>query len=191
MKAEEIESYLSQLGQELANGGVKKPIRILMIGGAYMLLLLDAPRTTDDVDFFWLEEDDEVLQKNIYAFRDAVEIVVANNKGLDIDWINYMTHWLMLGQVTIPRGRVWKRFGPLYVHVPSKEFVLALKIIAGRTKDMTDLDILYRQTKIRTQQQAQELLDRYMPPEIQEANAEDIEKSFQRLLGKGKKYEDL
>ena len=149
MKAEEIERYLSQLGEELASSGVQKPIHILMIGGAYMLLLLNAPRTTDDVDFFWLEKDEEVLQQEIYALRDGIEVVAEKN-NLEIDWLNYMTHLLMYDQVIIPKGKLWKRFGPLHVHVPSNEYILALKIIAGRDKDVEDMHILYRQTKIRT-----------------------------------------
>lgn len=84
MKAEEIERYLSQLGEELASKGIQKPIHILMIGGAYMLLMLNAPRTTDDVDFFWLEKDEEVLQQEIYALRDGIEAVAEKNK-LDIE----------------------------------------------------------------------------------------------------------
>ena len=39
MQARDIERHLAQLGQELADRGVQKPIRVLMIGGAYMLLL--------------------------------------------------------------------------------------------------------------------------------------------------------
>jgi hypothetical protein len=75
MKAEEIEDCLSQLGQELVNAGIEEPIHILMIGGAYMLLIANAPRSTDDVDFFWLEEDDRSLEQGIYVLRDAVRTV--------------------------------------------------------------------------------------------------------------------
>jgi len=49
MQAQDIEKYLSQLGQELVKLGVDQPIRVLMIGGAYMTLLADAPRSTDDL----------------------------------------------------------------------------------------------------------------------------------------------
>ncbi len=181
MKAEEIERYLSQLGEELTSKGVQKPIHILMIGGAYMLLLLNAPRTTDDVDFFWLEKDEEVLQQEIYALRDGIE-AVANKNVLEIDWMNYMTHWLMYDQISIPKGKVWKQFGPLHVHTPSKEFIFALKIVAGRDKDIADLHILHRQTKIKTRQQAQKLLDRYIFPATQEVNAKGIAKSFKVLF---------
>ena len=153
-----------------------------MIGGAYMLLLARSPRSTDDVDFFWLEENDEALEQAIYAFRDGIQVVATKN-NLEIDWLNYMTHLLMYDQVIVPKGRVWKRFGPLHIHVPSKEYILALKITAGRDKDITDSKILLQQTKIKTRQQAQQLLDRYILPLTQQSNAVEIERSLKSLFG--------
>jgi hypothetical protein len=55
MKAEDIENYLAQLGDELQGRGIEQPLHILMIGGAFMLLLAHSSRSTDDVDFFWLD----------------------------------------------------------------------------------------------------------------------------------------
>ena len=46
MQAIEIEHYLAELGAALQNQGIIKPIRLLLIGGAYMMLLANAPRTT-------------------------------------------------------------------------------------------------------------------------------------------------
>ena len=58
MKAEDIENYLSQLGQELLKRGIREPVHVLLIGGAYMLLLTNTSRNTDDIDIFWLEEEE-------------------------------------------------------------------------------------------------------------------------------------
>ena len=55
MNARDIETYLAELGAELKRRGVKKPVRTMLIGGAYMLVLELAPRTTEDIDIFWLE----------------------------------------------------------------------------------------------------------------------------------------
>ena len=57
LEAEDIERYLTELGTELKNRGLNKPVRVLLIGGAYMLLLANAPRSTKDIDIFWLDED--------------------------------------------------------------------------------------------------------------------------------------
>jgi hypothetical protein len=107
---------------------------------------------------------------------------VATNNDLEIDWLNYMTHLLMYGQVTLPKGRLWKKFGPLHIHVPAKEYVLALKVIAGRDKDLEDMRVLLKQTKIRTREQVQVLLDRYIPPLTQKVNADGIARSFKHLF---------
>ncbi len=66
MQAQDIEQYLSQLGQELVTLGIHRPLRVLLIGGASMLLLANAPRSTDDIDIFWLE-DEATLQEALRA----------------------------------------------------------------------------------------------------------------------------
>ena len=82
-----------------------------------------------------------------------------------------------------PRSKLWKQYGPLHVYVPPKEYILALKIMAGRDKDIADCRILLRQTNIRTRQQAQELLDRYLLLNSQMEEAEAIEYSLNVLFG--------
>ena len=62
--------------------------------------------------------------------------------------------------------------------------MLALKIMAGRDKDLVDCVILLPQTNIKTRRQARQLLDRYILPEAQEKNAEQIENALNRLLQK-------
>ena len=42
MQAQEIEYYLAELGTALQDQGIVKPVRLLLIGGAYMMLLADA-----------------------------------------------------------------------------------------------------------------------------------------------------
>lgn len=47
MQARDIVLHFSQPGKELTDRGVQKPIRVLMIGGASMLLLAKIQRSTD------------------------------------------------------------------------------------------------------------------------------------------------
>jgi hypothetical protein len=60
----------------------------------------------------------------------------------------------------------------------------ALKIMAGRDKDLDDCAILLPQTSIKTRQQAQQLLDRYILPEGQEKHAEQIDDALRELFTK-------
>lgn len=87
MEAENMEHYLAELGAELKNRGLKKPVRILLIGGAYMLLLANATRSTKDIDIFWLDEDG--LQRAYAPLRESVQ-AIARKHDLDTDWLNYL-----------------------------------------------------------------------------------------------------
>ena len=116
MKAEDIENYLSQLGQELLKRGIQQPIH-------YDLVI-------------------------------------------------------------VPDGKLWKAFGPFHIYAPPQEYILALKIFAGREKDIEDCKILLQQGTITTQQQAQMVLDRYILPDAQQNNTETIESSLNTLFGK-------
>lgn len=82
-------------------------------------------------------------------------------------------------------GKLWKRFGPLHVYALASEYILALKITAGRQKDLEDCAILLPRTKIRTREQAQQVLDRYILPEGRLKNAESIENALSQLFGEG------
>jgi len=67
---------------------------------------------------------------------------------------------------------------------PLRESVQAIKINAGRQKDLEDCAILLPNTKIRTRKQTQQLLDRYILPSGQQQNAERIENALNQLFGR-------
>src|SRR5205809_3016861 len=159
MQAQEIEHYLAELGAALQSQGISKPVRLLLIGGAYMMLLANAPRTTDDIDICWLEEGED-FHKARLALRDGVQ-AIAGKYALPPNWFNYLTQMLIYDKIIMTRGKLWKRHGPLHVYAPPKEYKLALKIMAGRGKDIADFKILLPQTNKRTRQQAERVLDRH------------------------------
>ena len=82
-----------------------------------------------------------LFNKAADELREGV-LAVAEKQRLEPDWFNYMPHLLMYDVVTIPRGTLWKRFGPLHIYVPPKMYILALKILAGREKDIEDTPII-------------------------------------------------
>ena len=92
---------------------------------------------------------------------------------------------LLYDEVIVPDGKLWKRFGSLHVYAPASEYILALKITAGRQKDLDDCAILLLKTPIRTRKQAQQVLDRYILPGGPQKNAESIENALDRLFGRG------
>src|SRR6266700_3839198 len=181
MQAHEIEHYLTELGVVLESQGITKPIRMLLIGGAYMMLLANAPRTTDDVDICWMEEDED-FQKARQALRDGVQ-AIASKYTLPPNWLNYLTQMLIYDKIIMPRGKLWKRYGPLQVYAPPKEYIFALKILAGRDQDVADCRVLLPQTRIRTRKRAQRALDRYLLPDAQQEEAATIQSALDVLFG--------
>jgi hypothetical protein len=69
------------------------------------------------------------------------------------------------------------------VDVPPKEYIFALKILAGREQDLADCRILLPHTRIRTRRQAQRVLDRYILPNAQQDEAETIMSALDVLFG--------
>jgi hypothetical protein len=167
--------------------GINKPIRMLLIGGAYMMLLVNAPRTTDDIDVFWIGEGED-FQKARLAMRDGVK-AIGSKYTLPPNWFNNLTQMLIYDKIIMPRGTLWRQYGPLHVYVPPTEFMFALKILAGRDQDLADCRILLPQTHIRTRQQAQRVLNRYILPEAQQDEAETIASSLDVLFGSERERE--
>lgn len=122
----------------------------------------NAPRSTKDIDIFWLDEDG--LQRAYAPLRESTR-AIKQKHDLDADWLHYLAQMLMFDEVIMPDGKLWKRFGPLHVYAPASEYILALKITAGRQKDLADCVILLPKTKIRTREHAQQVLGRYILPE--------------------------
>jgi hypothetical protein len=116
MQEHEIEHYLAELGAALASQGISKPARLLLIGGAYMMLLANAPRTTDAIDICSLEEGEDFHSARL-ALRDAVQ-AVASKYVLPPHWFNYLTQMLIYDKISMPRGTLWKRYGPLHMYAP-------------------------------------------------------------------------
>ena len=63
----------------------------------------------------------------------------------------------------VPSGTLWRVYSVLEVYLPPAEFILALKLMAGRQKDVADIEALSQQLEIQTRRQAQSLVDRYIP----------------------------
>ena len=69
MQAQDIITYFAELGQELQNLGVQHPVRILLIGGAYMLTQVHNRPTTNDVDVLLKDIDDTTTSPLYRAFQ--------------------------------------------------------------------------------------------------------------------------
>lgn len=170
MHAQEIEYYLAELGQALQRLGVQHPIQILLVGGAFMLTQIHNRTSTNDVDVLFKDEEDSITSPRYQTFKAAVRAVARKNK-LPGNWLNDIMGDFLRDTGTAPGGTLWRTYSMLEVYIPPSEYVLALKLFAGRPKDRDDIDSLCQQLQIRTRQQAQQLVDRYIPnKQVQQLN---------------------
>jgi hypothetical protein len=74
------------------------------------------------------------------------------------DWMNDVVASFVpdLGPVTL-----WRDYHNLQIYVPQAEYILTLKLLAGREKDEDDIVALCERLGIETREQAQELVDRF------------------------------
>jgi hypothetical protein len=170
MEAQEIEIHLAELGQELQNAGIEHPIRILLVGGAFMLTQVHNRATTNDIDIL-LKDAEDITNSQIYRiFKAAIRTIAARNK-ISASWLNDVIGDFLRDIGIVPEGTLWKRYAMLEVYLPPREYILALKLLAGRPKDKGDIHALCQGEKIQTRQQAQSLVDRYIPDkQIQQMN---------------------
>ena len=173
MQAQDIERALAALGQELQNLGVQKPIRLLLVGGAYMLTQIGNRASTNDVDVLL---KDVVHSNNSPLFQTLHAAIreVARKQRLPVTWLNDLIGDFLRDTGTAPEGALWRTSGMLAVYVPPSDYILALKLFAGRPKDREDIASLCQLLQIRTRAQAQQVVDRYIPnKQVQQLNQLD------------------
>lgn len=173
MQAEDIETYLADLGQELQDMGQQQPVRLLLVGGAFMLTQFHNRIATKDVDVLLKDVDDSTTSNLSQAFKAATRVVARRN-SLPFSWINDVIGDFLRDASIVPEGTLWRTYWPLEVYIPPDDYILALKLLAGRTKDQEDIQALCQQLHIRTRQQAQQIVDRYIPDkQVQQLNELD------------------
>ena len=122
MQARDIEACLADLGRELQDLGVEHPVRILMIGGAFMLTQVRNRSTTNDVDVLLKDVDDPTSSPLYQTFKTAVQ-AVANRNQISITWVNDMIADFLRNVGTVPEGVLWRTYAMLEVYIPPREYI--------------------------------------------------------------------
>ena len=127
-----------------------------------MLTQIGNRPSTNDVDVLLKDMGRSPTSPLSQSFHAAVR-VVARKQKLPNTWLNDLIGDFLRGTGTAPEGTLWRTYGMLAVFVPPGEYILALKLFAGRPKDREDIASLCRLLQIRTRAQAQQLVDQYLP----------------------------
>jgi hypothetical protein len=87
MHAQDIEYYLADLGQTLAEMGQQQPLRLLLVGGAFMLTQLGSRRTTNDIDVVLKDVNDLTASSLSQRLKTGARTVATRNQ-IPVTWIN-------------------------------------------------------------------------------------------------------
>jgi hypothetical protein len=172
MEEHQIIENLSLVGDELQNMGLKRPIRILVIGGAYMITQIHNRSVTRDVDvvakkFDRTSEEHRLLKQAVKS--------VANHLNVSSAWLSDNMADFVKSISKVPDGKLWFKRGKLEVSLPDPGYILALKIISGRDKDLEDIEALLNTLHLKKRQQVEILLTKHIGQETQEAYQEEIQ----------------
>ena len=70
MNAKDIERYLSLVGKELVELDVQELIKLLMIGGSFILTQIRNRSATGDIDTVWLHPEIHSVRNSIVCFKE-------------------------------------------------------------------------------------------------------------------------
>lgn len=133
LSAEDIRKAFTALGEEFGRRGERA--EIVVAGGAALVLLFNARRTTRDVDAY-------VVRPEASHVRDAVR-QVADDLELPRDWLNEGAKGYFVG---VSKGQVLHESETLVVRAVSTAQLLAMKLAAWRDAiDRADARLLLAQ----------------------------------------------
>jgi hypothetical protein len=179
----EIIQHFEALDVELVESGFTRKVQVLAIGGFYMLVNVKNRPSTQDIDTWILHpqfyEADYTTLKALIAF-------VAQDRQLDVDWFNDKVADFLsaAGNQQLPQMFPWQeniRFRILEFYFPKPDYILALKLMAARPKDMGDITELRHICSITSKAQAYTLINTYIAEEVQQFYK--IEEKLRRVFG--------
>jgi hypothetical protein len=124
-----ITDALRRLGERLAYRGVVADLYVF--GGAAMALAYDLRRSTRDID--------ALFQPHSVVVAEAR--AVAQERGLPVWWLNEQASAYVAPVADTEAPLVFDHPG-LRVHAASPRHLLAMKILAGRRRDVDDIRLL-------------------------------------------------
>ena len=161
MNKEDIEKYLRMLGGELQKMQITG--ELLLVGGAVMLLEVGKREVTKEIDAYF-------DQKHAAAIREAAT-AIAQREGLSVNWLNDAVKGFFYTQ---PPNKRWAEYPGLRVYIPTLDYLLVMKVIAGRPQDIEDARALIKKLHISNAQDVFALITSYTKQENVEARVQYI-----------------
>lgn len=125
MNADDIERFLLLVAEELRLMNLQESIRLLLIGGGYMVTQVKKRLATGDIDMVWVYPEIDSSSEIYRLFKMAVGFI-ADDEDLNPNWLNTDAGDFLRAAGPLPRLKLWKKFGVLHVYLPPKNFILLI-----------------------------------------------------------------
>lgn len=170
-----------------------EPIRVLVVGGACLLLCGVTTRPTKDVDVIvtdLLGEGEASLVMNLdkttRKLRKTIESVGKRHglRGAERCFLNDDCAPFLRELGEIPSARLLLAYKKLHLYVPEDlAYILACKLMAGRpAKDDDDIAVLLHLLDVHTRERARRLVNRYFPDLVLQYTY-GLSKTLDRIFG--------
>jgi hypothetical protein len=175
MNKQEIEAYLVEIDEALAEAFPSpEPIRVLIVGGACLLLTDVIIRPTKDIDVVITDLEGTGEASLVYQLtkttRRIRQIIAAIGKRHGLPpkermFFNDDCAMFLIDLGELPQAQLFRTYRKLHLYLPTDlGYILACKLMAGRPdKDYPDIQALRHKLNIHTRKQAQALVDRFFP----------------------------
>lgn len=147
----DVLALLEETDQELPPG---EPINVTIGGGSAVVFWWDH-RSTTDVDVISSPKLPEELAT-------AAQKVAARH-NLPSDWLNADAGEVIMPSLPIVSKRVFKGKNRLTAFIPNHRYILAMKLLAGRNRDLNDAIQLMRETGLKTKEDLYDLIKESYP----------------------------
>lgn len=180
MNADQIVRFFTVVGEILQEVGVKEPYRIVLIGGGYMVTQVGSREATKDIDCIFTSATLTSPEHRLFARAVAIALEELSEEFPCEFTDSFGDH---LQSVTrLPSGRLWLKTGMLEVSVPDDRYILALKLEAGREKDLDDIRALFPRVGISTRKEAQRLIAEFYHPWVRRGRSKQWRTSLDTIF---------
>ena|SRR2546421_335817 len=180
MNAEQIVRFFTVVGEILQEVGAKEPYRILLIGGGYMITQVGNRDATNDIDCIFTSAP--LTSPEHLLFARAVTLALEEvSQEFPCEFTDSFGDHLQ-SVTRLPAGRLWLKTGMLEVSVPDDRYILALKLEAGREKDMDDIRALFPRVGISTKKEAEKLMAEFYYPWVRRGRSKQLRTSLDTVF---------
>ncbi len=141
-----------------------KSLSITVYGGS-ALALYEIRNSTEDLD---ISVEDGYISQDIQRIINTI----GGRYNLNDNWLNDSVMAVLNEKILNTQNKIYKQYSNLVIFIPSMKQLLAMKIMSGRAKDITDIDNLIMKLNLTSKEEILNIVTTYYGNEFDLLNKE-------------------